>query len=338
MFLIATPQPTPRRTSPTSAVSPAPPGRRIGSTTPATSGATPIGVSGSGIAAVSRDAPGDRRHALDDLAGDQPVAGDHGVAQADLDRVEPARLGQPVHLALVGEARLHDAEPAHRPARQVVAAHGVPVDDGVGAAVRALGVGDGVEQHGRRRRRVGAAVEHEAGLDLDDLAVAGGVVAHPDRGRVAVDVAEEALGPGVGHAHRPPEAQGQQAGVHLQADVLAGAERPADAAEREPHGGLGQVEAGGDLLAVLVQPLGGDVQLDARRRRDRARPAPPRARGTPGPACRSRTSPRRRRRRSRRRRRARCAGAAGRCRRGGSAGATRRSPPRRRAAGRGPRT
>ena len=28
-----------------------------------------------------------------------------------------------------------------------------------------------VEQHGRRRRRVGPAVEHEAGLDLDDLAV-----------------------------------------------------------------------------------------------------------------------------------------------------------------------
>ena len=31
-----------------------------------------------------------------------------------------------------------------------------PVDDGVGAAVRTLGVGDGVEQHGRRRRGVGA--------------------------------------------------------------------------------------------------------------------------------------------------------------------------------------
>ena len=100
------------------------------------------------------------------------VAGLHGVAQADLDGVEPARRGQLVHLALVGEARLHDAEPAHRPARQVVGAHGLAVDDGVRAPVRALGVRDGVEQHGRRRRRVGPAVEHEAGLDLDDLAVA----------------------------------------------------------------------------------------------------------------------------------------------------------------------
>ena len=31
----------------------------------------------------------------------------------------------------------------------------------------------------------------------------------------------------------------------------------------EPHALLGQAEAGGDLLAVLVQPLRGDVQLDA---------------------------------------------------------------------------
>ena len=62
-----------------------------------------------------------------------------------------------------------------------------------------------VDQHGRRRRRVGAAVEHEARLDLDDLAVGGGVVAHPDRRRVAVDVAEEALVAAVLHPHRPPE-------------------------------------------------------------------------------------------------------------------------------------
>ena len=51
--------------------------------------------------------------------------------------------------------------------------------------------------------------------------------------------------------------------MDLQADVLAGAERAADAAEHEAHLLLGEPEAGGDLLAVLVQPLGGDVQLDA---------------------------------------------------------------------------
>ena len=257
-FLIATPQPMPRTMWPASAVRPAPPGRRIGSPS-----APPTGSSGNGSAAVSRMHRADRRHALNTcpVISRSPVS--HRVAQADLDRVEPARRGQPVHLRLVGEARLHDAEAAHRPARQVVGAHRVAVDDGVGAPVRTLGVGDRVDQHRRRRRRVGPAVEHEAGLDLDDLAVGRGVVAHPDRRRVAVDVAEEALRPAVGDAHRPPEPQREQARVDLQADVLAGAERAADAAEHEPHLPLGQAEAGRDLLAVLVQPLGGDVELDA---------------------------------------------------------------------------
>ena len=67
----------------------------------------------------------------------------------------------------------------------------------------------------------------------------------------------------VGDAHRPAEPQGQQARVDLQADVLAGTERPADAAEHEADPLLREAEAGGDLLAVLVQPLRGDVQLDA---------------------------------------------------------------------------
>ena len=117
----------------------------------------------------------------------------------------PHGRGQLVHLGLVGEAGLHHAEPAHRAARQVVGAHRPAVDDGVRAPVRTLGVGDGVDQHRRRRRGVGAAVEHDPRLDLDDLAVGGGVVAHPDRRRVPVDVAEEALRPAVGDAHRPAQ-------------------------------------------------------------------------------------------------------------------------------------
>ena len=88
-------------------------------------------------------------------------------------------------------------------------------------------------------------------------------MAHPDRRRMPVHVTEEALGPAVLHPHRTPEPQREQTRVHLQRDVLACAERPADAAEHEPHLLLGQAEAGGDLLAVLVQPLRGDVQLDA---------------------------------------------------------------------------
>ena len=52
--------------------------------------------------------------------------------------------------------------------------------------------------------------------------------------------------------------------MDLQADVLPGAERAADAAEREQHRLRVEAEARGDLLAILVQPLRGDVQLDGR--------------------------------------------------------------------------
>ncbi len=78
-----------------------------------------------------------------------------------------------------------------------------------------------------------------------------------------MDVAEEALGAAVGDPHRPSDPQCEQARVDLQADVLAGAECPTDPAEHQPDRFVGQGEAGRDLAAVLVQPLGGDVQLDA---------------------------------------------------------------------------
>ena len=51
--------------------------------------------------------------------------------------------------------------------------------------------------------------------------------------------------------------------MHLHADVLAGAERAADAGEGHPHLVVAQAEAVGDLVAVDVQPLGGHVQVDA---------------------------------------------------------------------------
>ena len=78
-----------------------------------------------------------------------------------------------------------------------------------------------------------------------------------------MDVTEEALGTAVGDAHRAPEPQREQTGVHLQADVLARAEGAADTAEHQPHRLDRQVETRGDLRPVLVQPLRGHVQLDA---------------------------------------------------------------------------
>lgn len=80
---------------------------------------------------------------------------------------------------------------------------------------------------------------------------------------MAVDVAEEGLEAVVDHLDGFAGAQGQQAGVDLHRQVLASAEGAADAGQGHPHLVLGQAEHGGDLAQVGVEPLGGDVEVDA---------------------------------------------------------------------------
>jgi hypothetical protein len=57
--------------------------------------------------------------------------------------------------------------------------------------------------------------------------------------------------------------QRQHARVHLHRQVLAPAERAADAGHREPHLLQRQPERACRLLLVDVQPLGGEVEVDA---------------------------------------------------------------------------
>lgn len=80
---------------------------------------------------------------------------------------------------------------------------------------------------------------------------------------VAVDVPEEGLEAVVDDLDGFAGAQRQQTGVDLHRQVLAATERAADAGQRHPHLALGQAEHGRDLAQVGVQPLGGDVEVDA---------------------------------------------------------------------------
>ena len=57
--------------------------------------------------------------------------------------------------------------------------------------------------------------------------------------------------------------QREQRAVHLHREVLAAAERAADAGQVDAHLLGRQAEAGRDLVAVDVQPLRGDVDVDA---------------------------------------------------------------------------
>ena len=81
--------------------------------------------------------------------------------------------------------------------------------------------------------------------------------------RMPVHVAGERLLPVVDHLHRTARVQREQRRVDLDGEVLAPSECAADSCEVDAHLLLRQREAGRDLLAVHVQPLRRDVDVDA---------------------------------------------------------------------------
>ena len=250
-----TANPTPRRTRSRSAVRPAPPGS---SNVCRCHGA----AGGKGSGGTGPDDLGDRRGSPQHLPGDQRVAGLEHVAEPQLDRVDPERCRQLVHLGLMCETGLNRAEAPHRPARGVVGPDRNRLDDGVLDSVRSGRHTGGVHGHGRRGRQVRAAVEDDARLDLDQPAVGIGVVAVPHDRRMPVDMAQERLLAGVDDLHRAPGAQRQEAYLHLHAQVLAGPEGTADSGQVKPDLLERERQARRHLLLVDVQPLGGDVEVD----------------------------------------------------------------------------
>ena len=213
---------------------------------------------------------GHGRRPADRLARRQPALLGERVAQPQLDRVGVERAGELVHLRLVGEADLHRAEASHGAAGRVVGVDRVGVDQRAGHDVGAARERRGVRAHGAGGRRVGAAVEQYPRAHVDQAALRGRAVLVAQPRGMAMDVAEERLLAPVAHLHRPAGAEREQAGVDLHGDVLARAERAADAGERDPHLVRREPERGRDLVAVGVQPLGGHGELDAAvRARDR---------------------------------------------------------------------
>ena len=100
----------------------------------------------------------------------------------------PQGRGELVHLRLVGEARLHRAEAAHRAARRVVRPNRIAVHLRVRDLVRAGGEAARVGDDRGARRRVGPAVEDHPALDVDQRAVPRRVVPIPELRRVPVDL------------------------------------------------------------------------------------------------------------------------------------------------------
>src|SRR5918996_1770870 len=105
---------------------------------------------------------GDGRRPLDGLTGGKYGSLAHRVPDAEVERIDPQRVGELVHLTLVCEAGLHRTEPSHRTARRVVRVRDERIDsrvrDVVGPARETRGVA-----YGRGRRRcIGASLDYDA--------------------------------------------------------------------------------------------------------------------------------------------------------------------------------
>ena len=98
---------------------------------------------------------------------------------------------------------------------------------------------------------------------FDEPAVERRAVLGPDPRRMAVHVAGERLLAAVDDLHRPPRAEREHRPVDLHGQVLPAAERAADPGEVDPHLLGLEAEARRDLVAVDVEPLRGDVDVDA---------------------------------------------------------------------------
>ena len=210
------------------------------------------------------DAPGDGCHVLDALPGDQMVTGLHRIQQPEVHWIHVARRGEAIHLPLMSETGLDDAETPHRTTRQMIRSHRVSVHHGVLTPIRTLGMSHGVDQNRRRRRGIGTAVEHESRLDLTKRSIPVGVVTHPDSGRMPMNVTDEALRSRIGRPHRAAGHQCEEADMDLKRDVLSSTEGTANPTQGQLDSFLIDTEAGRDLATILMKPLGRHKKLHPR--------------------------------------------------------------------------
>ncbi len=210
------------------------------------------------------------------------------LQRADLDPVDADGVGQLVHQRLVRERGLHAAEAAHRAARRVVRVDAAGVDVHAREVVRAQAQRAAVADHRAGRRGVGAAVEQDVGLAVDQRAV--GLArrtrsaARPGagaRGRRTTPRGSSSSSPAcrcAARAGRRARASTGPRGRRTRRRRRPGAAGPSPAAARAP----GRSAAGRRAAT-------GWRRTGRRRRPRRARRARTPGRGRPGPACRPRS-------------------------------------------------
>ena len=143
------------------------------------------------------------RVALEDLAGQEPVALPQPVPLPELERVHAEPLGELVHLRLDGERDLRRPRTAHAAGRRVVREHDPAVELDVRPAVGTGRRGERLDHEPGAERGVRAGVGEHVDLEGGEVAVARGAASAPDPVRVPLRGGLEGLGPAVDDLDRP---------------------------------------------------------------------------------------------------------------------------------------
>ena len=199
----------------------------------------------------------------EDLTRDGGISHVQGVAQAELERIEPQPPGALIEQTLDGHGGLVDAEATEGASVGVVRVDGPALHPQIGHAVRPAREDAGLVDHSGAQCGVRSGVGEQRGVYGQDVPFgveADGVV---ELVGVSLGAHADGLRSAQGQLHRPLKEVGGHAGESLHRVVQLAAEGSAEWRGGHAHLLLRQVEHRGQLAAELERELGGRAQEDA---------------------------------------------------------------------------
>ena len=193
------------------------------------------------------------------LTGGRHGARTVGIEDADVDGVHVERLGQCVHLTLMGHGHLRHAESAEGARHGIVGIVEGSVHPDVGDLIGAGRMDGGAGDDRGAIGGIGAGIAQQRGLHGQDLAVLGGAGLIVHLHGVALGGDHGGLLPAAHHLDRAVGIVGEQGRMALDRDIQLAAEPAAGGHLHRADPVVGEVQHGRHLAPVIVGVLRGGV-------------------------------------------------------------------------------
>ncbi|MDB5376378.1 MAG: hypothetical protein JWR00_824 [Rubritepida sp.] len=200
---------------------------------------------------------------LQELARGRGVAHDERVADAELQPIQAAGIGEPVPQHLLRDRRLRYAEAAEGAGGRLMRVHRPRPGPHVRHAIRPGGMHRHAAGDGRAPARIGARVVEALEIQRDEAALRIAAGASDDIGGVSLGAGRHAFRTGPDGADRVLHHPGRDGEHRLDARIQLAAEAAAAGRGDDAHIRHVEAEHAGHLLAVHAGRLGAGPDLDA---------------------------------------------------------------------------